>query len=168
MKKLFLVRHAKSSWADPGMRDFDRPLNRRGLAAAPFMAKLIVGRGVRPDLLVSSPANRALTTCRFFAEAFGIHAGEIFQEREIYDADVSDLKEIVGRLPDAAQTVFLFGHNFTLTYFANLFSKIEIDNVPTCGIVEIESSAERWADFSAKNSNVVATFFPRDFMDADD
>ena len=82
MKKLFLVRHAKSSWADPSLADLDRPLNKRGLRDAPFMAKLLKGRGVQPDRILSSPANRAFTTASYFAEALDIPSKEIDIETE--------------------------------------------------------------------------------------
>ena len=87
MKTLYLCRHAKSSWADPGMDDFDRPLNERGQRNAPFMAGLFKERGEPVDLIVSSPANRALTTAKAFASALHLPADRFKQDRNIYLAE---------------------------------------------------------------------------------
>lgn len=164
MRTLFLVRHAKSSWGNPGLRDFNRPLNERGLHEAPQMAKLLVKQGIRPDLLVSSPAKRALTTALFFAEAFGIPDEAVQREPDIYEADVRDILRIVSSLPAEAQTVLLFGHNNTLTDVANLFTEDFIENVPTCGVVRIESSASSWKEFYEGNSEVKTCFFPKEVL----
>lgn len=164
MRTLFLIRHAKSSWDNPGLRDFNRPLNERGLHDAPKMAKLLAKKGVKPDLLLSSPAKRAITTAHFFAEAFGLEADDVVQEQEIYEAAVSDILNIVNNLPDSAQSVMLFGHNPTLTDVANRFSDQYIDNIPTCGIVQIESEADSWKAFSEGNAAVKKIFFPKEVL----
>jgi len=164
MRYLFLIRHAKSSWDIPGLRDFDRPLNDRGLHDAPRMAGLMREKAIRPDLIVSSPAKRAITTARFFAEGLGIPPETIVQKHEIYDAFATDILEIVRNLPDPARTVFLFGHNPTFTDVANRFTDHYIDNIPTCGVVCIESSAARWSDFNTDNARVIAHFFPKESL----
>lgn len=164
MRTLFLIRHAKSSWDTPGLRDFNRPLNDRGLHDAPKMAKILVKQGVKPDLLVSSPAKRALTTALFFAEAFGIADADVVQEKNIYEAAPADILQVVSRLPDSAQTVLLFGHNPTLTEVANRFSDGFIDNIPTCGIVQIESQADSWKAFAEGNAAVKKRYFPKEVL----
>jgi phosphohistidine phosphatase len=164
MRNLYLIRHAKSSWDTPGLRDINRPLNERGLHEAPQMAKLLVKQGVRPDLLVSSPAKRALSTALFFAEAFAVPDEAVVREPDIYEADVRDILRIVSALPDSAHTVLLFGHNNTLTDVANLFTEDFIENVPTCGIVRIESSATAWREFYEGNSEVKTCFFPKEVL----
>jgi len=162
MRTLFLIRHAKSSWDNPGLRDFNRPLNERGLREAPLMAQLLANRGVQPDLLVSSPAKRALTTALFFAEKFGIADEQVLREQDIYEAAPTDILQIISHLPDSAAVVCLFGHNPTFTDVANRFSDDFIDNVPTCGIVQIESEAESWKTMYEGNSRVKAHFFPKE------
>jgi len=164
MRTLFLVRHAKSSWDNPGLRDFNRPLNERGLRDAPQMAQMLVRQGIKPDLLVSSPAKRALTTALFFAETFGIADEAVQREQDIYEAAPSDILHIVNHLPDSARAVLLFGHNPTLTEVANRFSEKFIDNVPTCGIVQIESSADSWKVFGERNAAVKECFFPKEVL----
>lgn len=162
MRTLFLIRHAKSSWDNPGLRDFNRPLNERGLREAPLMAQLLASRGIHPDLLVSSPAKRALTTALFFAEQFGIADEQVLREQDIYEAAPADILQIISQLPDSAGMVCLFGHNPTFTDVANRFSDNFIDNVPTCGIVQIESEAETWKTMYEGNSRVKAHFFPKE------
>ncbi len=164
MRTLFLIRHAKSSWEHPGIRDIDRPLNERGLYEAPLMAQILVREGVQPDLLVSSPAKRAWTTALFFAVAFGIKDEAIQREQDIYEADPPDILRLVSQLPDTASTVFLFGHNMTFTDVANRFAKTEIANVPTCGIVRIESDVDTWAAFDEDNATVCKRYFPKEAL----
>lgn len=164
MRTLFLIRHAKSSWDNPGLRDFDRPLNKRGLHDAPQMAKTLVKQGVKPDLLVSSPAKRALTTALFFAENFDIADEAVVREERIYEASPREILRIISQLPDSAQTVLLFGHNPTFTEVANHFTDDFIDNIPTCGIVQIESKADSWKEFSESDATVTACFFPKEIL----
>ncbi len=165
MRLLYLVRHAKSSWEHPGLRDFDRPLNDRGHRDAPQMARFLKERkGVQPDLLVSSPAKRALTTARYFAEVFGIAEADIVQETDIYEASAHDVFDVIARLPGEARIVFLFGHNPAFTDVVNRFSSEYIDNVPTCGVVRLESTAERWAEVKSSNTRLTDCYFPKDVL----
>ena len=162
MRTLFLIRHAKSSWDNPGLRDFNRPLNERGFREAPRMALILRETGVKPDLIVSSPAKRALTTALFFAEAFGIPEDAVLREPDIYEAHPSEIFRIISALPDTAEVVLMFGHNPTFTEVANAFTDTFIDNVPTCGIVQIVSEADRWNQVYEGNSKVTAHYFPKE------
>ena len=164
MRILYLIRHAKSSWDNPGLRDFNRPLNDRGFREAPFMAQMLESQGVKPDLIVSSPAKRAITTALFFAEKFGVAEQDVQREQDIYEADPMDILQIISRLPDTATTVLMFGHNPTFTDVANRFSKEFIDNTPTCGIVRIESDVDQWNAVYEGNSRVTARFFPKEVI----
>ncbi|MBK8557214.1 MAG: histidine phosphatase family protein [Lewinellaceae bacterium] len=161
MRSVFLIRHAKSSWDHAGLRDFDRPLNDRGERDAPRMGSLLAGLGFQPDFLISSPAKRAYTTACYFAKAFSIPETDIVREEGIYEASVQDILKLIASLPDAAHKVFLFGHNPTLTDVANEFSDMPIGNVPTCGIVRIDSSAPTWPELYEGNSKVMAKYFPK-------
>ena len=165
MRTLYLIRHAKSSWGNPGLRDFDRPLNERGLHDAPRMAQLLEKEGVAPDLIVSSPAKRALTTAHFFARAFEIPESEVLRNPDIYEAHPQEILRIISDLPPQANTVLIFGHNPTFTDVANLFIKTDpIDNLPTCGVVKIDSEAESWKTFFEGNSRVSQCFFPKEVL----
>lgn len=161
MRTLFLIRHAKSSWDNPGLRDFDRPLNERGLRDAPLMAALLAARGAKPDLIMSSPAKRALTTARYFADAFGMPDEQIVRNPDIYEATPQQILRIISRLPDESKTVCLFGHNPTFTDVANRYTDDYIDNLPTCGVVQIVSNADSWASMYEGNADVTNCFFPK-------
>lgn len=164
MKKLFIIRHAKSSWADPSLRDFDRPLNKRGLRDAPFMAKMMVGKGIRPDQIVSSPANRAITTAGYFAEAQGISRKDIQIKHDIYEAYPEVLLSMIQRFDNDWNTVFIFGHNPGFTYLANLFEGEYLANIPTCGIVEVTTPIDDWQRLAAETGKMTAFYYPKQYF----
>jgi phosphohistidine phosphatase len=110
MKELLIMRHAKSSWDQPYRTDFERPLNKRGRKAAPRMGEFLAERDLLPDLIVSSPAERAKQTADLFSEASG-YDGELRFEQDIYHAFAGDLLAVVRGLPDEAERVMLVGHN---------------------------------------------------------
>ncbi|MCB0579931.1 MAG: histidine phosphatase family protein [Phaeodactylibacter sp.] len=165
MKTVFFVRHAKSSWDNPSLRDIERPLNKRGKRDAPFMGKLLRGKGIRPDRLISSPATRALTTARHFAKALGIPDDQIDVDSRIYDAYPDDILDILQELPGDYATVLLFGHNPTLTGVANLFTEDYISNVPTCGIFRVDAEVGAWADFREGKGLLTEYHYPKQYLD---
>lgn len=142
---LYLTRHAKSSKDDPRLRDFDRPLNERGLRDAPFMAQLFAGRKEVVDLLVSSPAKRAITTARHFALALGPAERDIVQNERIYLADAGLLMRVIAALPDHATRVMLFGHNPGFSDLAGHLTGGILD-LPTCATVRIDLHATGWSE----------------------
>lgn len=146
MKTLILVRHAKSNWDNPALSDFDRPLNDRGKKDAPRMGKRLKEKDLTPDVIISSPANRALTTCYMIAEIIGFPVASIKTDRSLYHASEDDLLEVVHNLTETSDLVMLFGHNPGLTDFANSLTHSRIDNIPTCGIVSCTFKVDRWKD----------------------
>ena len=166
MRKLTLIRHAKSSWEDISLSDHDRPLNKRGKRDAPFMAQLMASRGWRPDRLISSTAVRARTTAFEFAEALNIAEGDVLLREQIYEASSASLINLIAGLDNQWSEVALFGHNPTFTMVANLFYRNDfLDNLPTCGIVEIEAPAVTdWTDMSPDNAQVVAVHYPKQYF----
>ncbi len=164
MKTCYLIRHAKSSWADPSLRDIDRPLNNRGLRDAPFMANLLKGKGIVADQLVSSPANRAFTTATYFAAAQGLSANDIEKKKEIYEAYPEELHNLILTFPDDWNAVFMFGHNPGFTSLANRYASEYIPNVPTCGIVCLESEAKSWLKFNPSNTRMTAFYYPKQYF----
>ncbi len=163
MKTFYLVRHAKSSWDNGDLKDIERPLNERGLKDAPFMAKMMKSKGVEPDLIVSSPAIRALTTAAYFKNELSVEGEDFWVRDDIYEAMSHVIIDVIHRLPEDCETAMVFGHNPTFTNVANQFTKKYIDNIPTCGVVCIQSEAATWPEVSEVNSKVVATFFPKEF-----
>jgi phosphohistidine phosphatase len=144
VKRLYLIRHAKSSWDDPRLADFDRPLNDRGKRDAPRMGRRLAEAGHRPDLLLSSPAKRAFGTAKRVARELGFRKGDIFRNIRLYHADESQLLQAVQAQPDAAGSLMLFGHNPGLTEFATLLCRYPFGNVPTCGVVCIDFPVDSW------------------------
>jgi phosphohistidine phosphatase len=145
VKHLTIVRHAKSSWKHPGLADRDRPLNKRGEHDAPMMGRRLGDRGYRPDLILSSPATRAVTTATVIAEALGCSPGDIQVDERIYGAGVAGLIGLVQEVDDSVERVMLFGHNPELTGLVNRLARISLDNLPTCGVVHLEFALDTWA-----------------------
>lgn len=146
MKTLYIVRHAKSSWKFPELEDHDRPLNKRGKRDAPFMGSLMKSRNVLPELMLSSSANRALTTAKVIAEKTGYDPEKIVVERDIYMADSDDILEILQRQNDKYGSIMIFGHNPGFTDLVNELADEDIDNVPTCGIAKLVLNSESWTE----------------------
>ncbi|MBO9345442.1 MAG: histidine phosphatase family protein [Chloroflexi bacterium] len=145
MKILYLIRHAKSSWDDPTLADHDRPLNERGKRDAPKMGERLAQRGVKADLIISSSAVRALTTAQTIAEKIGYDQARIVADRRLYGAQVSALLYLIQELDDQHARVMLFGHNPEFTDLARFFG-CEIDELPTCAVVEMTFEVDHWSE----------------------
>ena len=144
MKTLSLVRHAKSSWDHPNLSDRDRPLNRRGERDAPIMGQRILESGVRPSLIVSSPAKRAWTTAKKIAKAISYPREFLQRDDRVYLAGVRALMEVVGEQDNGFNNIMIVGHNPGLTDFANLLVPNLTPNLPTCGFVAVEIDIDSW------------------------
>lgn len=168
MKIIYLVRHAKSSWDHPELRDFDRPLNERGKRDAPKMGRRLKEREIVPDLMLSSPANRALTTCKTIAQIIGYDDKAIKTNQGIYHANEDDLINIVRELPDNVNEVMIFGHNPGLTEFANLILKENIANIPTTGVVACRLTIDHWKDFKPGCGKLLFFDFPKKHLRKED
>jgi phosphohistidine phosphatase len=158
-KKLLLVRHGKSDWGNLDLKDFDRPLNKRGKENAPEMAERLLERGFNFDLIVSSPAKRAKSTAKYFAEAYKVN--QIQFEESIYEANTTALLKVVNGLDDAANTVIMFGHNPGFTDFTNELSHADIYNIPTAGMVLISFPFDSWKMVSKGTGELVFFDYPK-------
>ena len=135
MKKiLYIARHAKSSWSDMSLSDFERPLNARGKRDAPFMANLLKEKGIHPELILSSPAKRAKKTAKQYQEALG---GELRYDEGIYEASSMSLLSLVQEALQSVDSVMIVGHNPGLTALNDMLSDKSIYNIPTSGVVGI-------------------------------
>jgi phosphohistidine phosphatase len=143
MKTLFLVRHAKSSRDDPMLADRERPLNDRGLRDAPRMAERLAERDVEPDLIVSSPAVRALTTAQLMAKKLDYKVKDIVLDDRIYASSPKILLEVIHGLDDKLKCVMLFGHNPEMSELAHRLSK-EITDMATCAVAEFSFDIKSW------------------------
>ncbi len=158
MKRLVIIRHAKSSWANALLEDFDRPLNDRGKKDAPMMAKRLKEKKISPDLFITSPAKRANSTAKRFAKVFEFDKKNIKKEPKLYHASESMILKIAREFNDKLQVVFLFGHNPGLTNFVNYASNLEIDNIPTSGITVLEVST--WKKLGKEKAKAVYFDYP--------
>lgn len=166
MKRLTLIRHAKSSWGDPDLADFDRPLNKRGRRSVEVMGRLLASEGFSPDRMLSSPAKRALTTARGIADAIGYPVDEIVEVPEIYEAAPSRILGVIRSLPDDVGHAVLFGHNPGFGFLANeLLYRDEIDRFVTCGVAELSVLPEHWAEVGPDTAALLRFRHPRMFMD---
>ena len=152
MKTVYYVRHAKSSWSEPGLSDHDRPLNKRGLRDAPIMASYLKSQGVDLDGLISSTANRARTTAGFFGRAFSLIESTL-HEQGLYHSSPFTMLTYLHQLPPDWESVALFAHNPGMTMMANQYSPDFIDNVPTCGVFGVRYKADEWTDIAQDHSN---------------
>ncbi|MBC9911021.1 histidine phosphatase family protein [Chitinophaga varians] len=162
MKTLLLIRHAKSSWTNPDMDDFDRPLNKRGKQNAPEMAQRLVSRGMVPELIIASPAKRARTTAKIMAEEWHYPKQAILLEEELYLCYASTFLKVITKIDDDFNAVAIFAHNPGITDFANyLTEEIRIDNVPTTGIFAIQADTDSWKDFDLARKKFLFFDYPR-------
>jgi phosphohistidine phosphatase len=144
-----ICRHAKSSWHEASLNDFDRPLNKRGERDAPEMGKRLLRRGIRPDLILSSPAARAKATATHYAEQLGYPLERLHYNPSQYAATVPVLIGLVQGVDPAVHTLLLVGHNPESTALANVLGGLAIDNIPTSGIVALEFALATWQEVTA-------------------
>lgn len=167
MKKLFLIRHAKSGWDDSSLADEDRPLNKRGKKDAPFMGSLLRKQGVTPDLIISSPAKRAYSTAKKMAKATSYPPDHIQTFEKLYLSSSDALLEVIHSQPAEVRTLMLVGHNPELTELVPLLCGEPIDNVPTCGIVCISFLTDTWQAVNKGNSRFEYFDFPKNHKAAE-
>lgn len=164
MKQLLLIRHAKSDWGNAELRDFDRPLNKRGKVNAPEMAERLVRQGIKPDLVISSPALRAITTANLFVNAWEMPASGIQQEPAVYDANVKTLLNVINNIDDQHYFVALFGHNPGLTELVNYFDG-HLSNMPTCSVALLSFPFDNWSMISADTGKILLFDYPKNGED---
>lgn len=158
MKTLYIVRHAKSSWGDPSLADHDRPLNQRGRRDAPDMAGRLRERDVKLDRLIVSSARRAQETSVFFADGLDVAAGQCETESQLYEASPEVWLRVIQGLDERWETVMMIGHNPTITALANGLGRVDIANVPTCGVLECRYRGELWGNFGDRPADVTVEF----------
>lgn len=161
MKKLFIIRHAKSDQRFFG-NDFERPLNERGKQDAPMMAKRLQDKTDKIDALVSSPAVRAKKTAELFAENLNLRKEDIHFISALYHAPAAVFYEEIAALPDTLHSVAVFAHNPGITYFVNsLNTKSQVNNMPTCAIFAVSADIEHWAGFAKAGKTFLFFDYPK-------
>jgi phosphohistidine phosphatase len=163
MRTLYLLRHAKSSWKDHTLRDFDRPLKGRGRRAAEQIGQVLAEEKLKSPLVISSPAVRARETTELVLESAGFKVKPRFDDR-IYEADVRTLLDVVQSIPDSADTAIMVGHN---PGFENLLGYLTGDNrhMPTCALAKIEFDVASWSKVSDESGRLELFVTPKELED---
>ena len=165
MKTVILVRHAKSSWDDASLTDFERPLNDRGKKDAPEMAERLLKRKIPIDAFVSSPAKRAKKTATIFAKAFDVEKEDVLLADPLYHAHEKDFYDVISQLPESLNNIAVFSHNPGITDFVNsLTPEARIDNVPTCGMFAVTFQGS-WKEFKDAEKQFLFFDYPKNMFD---
>ena len=161
MKILTIVRHAKSSWNDNSLPDNKRPLNRRGERDAPIMGERIHEHGIRPSLIVSSPATRAWTTAKIIAEAINYPREFLQKEDDLYLASLDEILDVVVAQENGFNNLMIVGHNPGLTDFANFLVPGLTNNLPTAGVVSVEIDQDDWSLYGRPTAKLLVHDWPK-------
>ena len=162
MKRLFILRHAKSSWDDTSLSDFERPLNDVGLEAAPFMGRYMAGQGYFPKATVSSPARRAKETAELIKTNAGI-GGEIRFDDRIYEASPNTLRQVVSEPSDDLDSVLIVGHNPGIEGFIRHLTG-QIEPMPTAALAVIDLDIESWRKIDHQTGKILTIIRPKAVM----
>jgi phosphohistidine phosphatase len=167
MKTLYLVRHAKSDREDTDLSDIDRPLNKRGYRDAHTMSALMKEKKLLPDLIITSPAIRAISTALIFCRNFNLNYSTLVINSNLYRTDVKHYIDIISQTDNQFNSIILFGHNPIITDLANSLTSSFIENIPTCGIVGIAPSEnnKNWKNFSDKAGELILYDFPKNHIE---
>jgi len=160
MKQLTLIRHAKSSWAEAGLSDFDRPLNKRGECDAPNMGQRLHKRAMPIDCIISSPAKRAISTAHIIAQTLHFNVANIIEEPRIYEATTGTLLTVVQALEDRFNNVLMFGHNPGVSQFGYYLSG-QLQDLPTCAMFAMQFELEHWANMQPNSAEVLFFDYPK-------
>lgn len=161
MKTLTIFRHAKSSWEEPGLSDRERPLNRRGDRDAPKMGKRLHEAGIRPSLIVSSPAVRAWTTARYVAEALSYPLEFLQREKDLYLASLDRILDVIVAQDNGFNNLLIVGHNPGLTDFVNYLQPGLTSNLPTAGFVSVSIDQDDWNLYERPQTELLLHDYPK-------
>jgi phosphohistidine phosphatase len=162
VKRLILLRHAKSSWSDGSLADAQRPLSARGERDAPRMGERLRERGERPDVVIASPARRARRTARLVCQAMGHPESSIKLDPSLYLAAPDAILTVVAAQAGPADSVMVVAHNPGLTELANLLlPDLELDNLPTAGALTVDLDTDRWTNLYGVARRLVSLDYPK-------
>jgi phosphohistidine phosphatase len=159
MRKLVLIRHAKSSW-EFDVPDAERPLNKRGLKDAALVSNAFKNTSFSPDIIFSSSAIRAASTCKIFMKTLNFDENLLHVRDELYDFGGQKVINFIHNIDDSYEKVMIFGHNHAFTSICNIFGDQFIDNLPTSGLVVLNFDVTSWQKI--KKGKTKLTIFPRD------
>jgi phosphohistidine phosphatase len=161
MKQLTILRHAKSSWDLPEMEDIYRPLNARGVKNAYAIGDELAIRGVFPDVVITSPAVRAMNTAIIISRKLDFPLERIESNQRLYEASVADILDVIASVEDSISHLMVVAHNPTLTMLINRMQKKPLDNLPTCGVYHLELDISSWSEIYDAKGKVQFALFPK-------
>jgi phosphohistidine phosphatase len=164
-KRLFLIRHGKANDGLSGSSDFKRTLATSGKADAIMMAERLRDNKFQPEHIVSSPASRALSTAKVFAEVWGLPTNKITTELFIYEADIESLLSVLNGIDNTYKSIAIFGHNPGITEFVNYLTDEGIVNLPTSGVIVIDFPYDDWAELNYQTGDVLLFDYPKSTKD---
>jgi len=162
MKKkiLQITRHAKSNWDYDQIADIDRPLKQKGIERAYQVSHKIKQENLVPDLMISSPANRALHTAVIFARVLGVPLSKLSVNQLLYDTSASQILELIAHTHDDVDTLMIFGHNPDFTQLVNQFARTKIPNLTTGTTVSFVFKTDSWKKLSRDKVERQINHFP--------
>ena len=161
MKTVYLIRHAKSSWSNPSLTDFERPLNERGHNDVAMMAEKLSNKIGSIDCLRSSTAVRAEATTKVITGPLGVDVNEITYDEKLYHASSNKLLKTIASTSKQHNSVAIVAHNPGLTELANQFANVTIDNVPTTGVLAVNFEIDNWEDIFETKGKLVFFDYPK-------
>jgi len=161
MKTLTLVRHAKSSWSNTNLSDRQRPLNKRGKRDAPIMGRRILEHGIRPSLIISSPAKRAWNTAKIIATQISYPIEFLQREDSLYLASLPEILDVIALQDNGFNNLMVVGHNPGMTDFANFLSPGLTHNLPTAGVVCVQIDRDDWNLFERPQTELLVHDYPK-------
>ncbi len=164
MKELVLIRHAKSSRDNTELSDFERPLNKRGIEVAPFMANLLLQRFVNPDLIICSSAKRALQTAEFFCNVYDYPIENMMIDKGIYERGSKYIINLLSIIDNSISSIILIGHNPDISFLSSYFGGEHIAETPTCGMIGLSFNIDYWKDIPNSNGEIQFVEFPRNYF----
>ncbi|MFN4123546.1 MAG: SixA phosphatase family protein [Flavobacteriales bacterium] len=160
-KHICFLRHAKSSWKYPDLHDYDRPLNDRGLEDAPLMGKKLKKLGYHPDLIISSPANRAISTARIVCEKLDYQLHKLKLDEKIYLASAWQLIDMIKQLDHKLSRVMFIGHEPAFSQTIRILCDINIEKFPTCSAMNIGLNVSNWAQLKEQQGRILFFEYPK-------
>ncbi len=165
MKTVYIVRHAKSSWKYENIKDVDRPLKKRGISDAYLVAKNLSKKIKKPDVFVTSSANRALHTSVIFSDEFKYPLSNLKIKKSLYSFSDGYLIKTIKALDDSFDSAMIFSHDHGINTFVNAFGNKKIQHVPTCGVIAIQFDIKHWKNLNSDRSNgkTILIDFPKNY-----
>jgi phosphohistidine phosphatase len=160
-RRLFIIRHGKSSWDNEGMDDINRPLAERGIRNAGEMANRLLEKALVPQLILASPASRALNTALIMLRTWGLEPGDLQIHDPLYMAYTSEIEQVVSETPPEISQLAIYGHNPSFTVYANQFLEEPLDNLPTAGVVIVTLESEGWKGIGRKHVKETYVDYPK-------